>query len=820
MKISYSLNSDLKSHPNKLLKDHLFNVGNYCKETLSLKKLNISVYVDSDILKDVIYLIGIGHDFGKATAYFQKYIRESDEMKKAKLKNKPETHHGLISAIFTYYIVKEYLKTKNLLNEKYYEYLPVISFLVVKRHHGNLQNADDEIIFDDADDEILEKQMNSIDFGKLSEIYNTLFERFKLNWKVIKNKLLDSQPIRIYDEVKYRKEYMIDISKEKRRIRNIEENLFFYFTTLVLYSILLDADKMDAANLKKVKRIDVDENLVDKYKKLKFKKNESKKINKMRNEIYDEVISNVGNVDLDSDKIFSLNVPTGTGKTLTALSFALKLRKRIESEKGYKSRIIYSLPFLSIIDQNFSVFENIFKVVTQESQTSDILLKHHHLSDVLYTRKEDEFENSNDKDRSKDLLLIEGWNSEIVVTTFIQFFYSLISNKNRAIRKVHNMVNAIVILDEIQAIPHKYWLLLKEIMGFFAKHFNTFFIFITATQPLIFDETKGEIISLVRNKEKYFNALNRVELNTNLNAICFDDFRKIIEKDVVENNDKSFLIILNTINTSKNMYNFIKELKIPDRDLYYLSTNIIPKERLKRIKESKKKIRSIIVSTQLVEAGVDIDVDVVYRDFAPLDSINQAAGRCNRNFNNKRGTVKLFILMEKKGEKTYYPYTIYENFLISKTKEVLKAVSEERIEESKFLYLSQDYFERVNVGKSEDKSREILKKVEKLKFDELSAFKLIEKSYPQVDTFIELDENAQSVWEKYQEIVSIKNFEKRRKEFLIIKKKFYDYVISVPARFDLNLPPLVYGFYYVSNDQLDNYYDKDTGFHPGEVDIY
>ena len=802
------------------MKDHLFNVGNYCEETLSLKKLNISLYVDSDILKDVIYLIGICHDFGKATTYFQKYIRESDEIKKAKLKNKPETHHGLISAIFTYYIVKEYLKTKNLLNEKYYEYLPVMSFLVVKRHHGNLQNVDDEIIFDDTDDQTLEKQMNSIDFDKLSEIYNPLLKKFKLNWKVIKNKLLDSQPVRIYDEVSYQKEYIIDFSKEKRRIRNIEENFFFYFTTLVLYSILLDADKVDAANLKKVKRIDIDENLVDKYKKLKFKKNESEKINKTRNEIYDEVISNVKYVDLDSDKIFSLNVPTGTGKTLTALSFALKLRKRIESEKGYKPRIIYSLPFLSIIDQNFFVFKDAFKVVTKESQTSDLLLKHHHLSDVLYTRREDEFENSNDKDRSKDLLLIEGWNSEIVVTTFIQFFYSLISNKNRAIRKVHNIINAIVILDEIQAIPHKYWLLLKKIMSFFAEHFNTYFVFITATQPLIFDETEGEIISLVRNKDKYFNALNRVELSTHLDAICFDDFRKIIEKDIVENSDKSFLIILNTINTSKNMYNFIKELEIPNRELYYLSTNIVPKERLKRIKESKKKRGNIIVSTQLVEAGVDIDVDVVYRDFAPLDSINQAAGRCNRNFNHKKGIVKLFVLKEKKDERSYYPYTIYENFLISKTKEVLKAVSEERIEESKFLYLSQDYFERVNVGKSEDKSREILKKVEKLKFDELSAFKLIEKSYPQVDTFIELDEDAQSVWKKYQEIVSIKDFEKRRKEFLTIKKKFYDYVISVPARFDLNLPPLVHGFYYVANDQLDNYYDKDTGFHPGEVDIY
>jgi len=790
MKTSFLL-SDLKSHPNRLLEDHLSNVGNYCNETLSSKKLNIEKYIDFDTLKDVAYLIGVSHDFGKATSYFQDYISEKDESTRAKLKNKPETHHGFVSSIFTYYVIRDYLLTKNLLGEKYYEYLPMISFLVVKRHHGNLHDASDEVIFDEKDDEFLEKQIRSIDFGELSEIYGSLLSKINLDFdcSIIKDKILHSEPVDIYGKQEFRKNYVKDLSrKEKRLVRNIDEEhtLFFYFITLLLYSILLDADKSDAANLEKIKRIDINENIVDEYKKLKFsdKEGENKKINDMRNEIYEEVISNVERIDLDKDKLLSLNAPTGTGKTLTALSFALKLRKRIESERGYKPRIIYSLPFLSIIDQNFSVFEDVFETVNKEKPTSNILLKHHHLSDVVYTTKEDEFENV-DKDIGKDLLLIEGWNSEIIVTTFIQFFYSLISNRNRALRRVHTITNSIVILDEVQAIQHKYWLLLNKTMKFFAEQFNTHFIFVTATQPLIFNEMRGEIIPLVENKRRYFVSLSRVKLITNLEPICLEDFKEILKKDIMQNSNKDFLIVLNTINSSKDIYDFVTGLNIKNVELHYLSTNIIPKERLIRIKKIKEKsaTRNIIVSTQLIEAGVDIDANIVYRDLAPLDSINQVSGRCNRNFGDKQGIVKLFILREDRHGKAYYPHTIYGSFIISKTKDVFKEIGKNEIEESEFLKLNENYFEKVDIGKSVDESNSILEKVEELKFNDLSDFKLIEKDYPEVDVFIEVDDNAERIWQKYREIISIKDLRERKKRFLGIKKEFYDYVISVPQKY-------------------------------------
>jgi len=825
-----SLSNDLRSHPDRLLLCHLKNVGALSEEILKLKKLNLDGFIDSETLKKVSYIIGITHDFGKTTRFFQEYINEEDEKKKVKLKNKPETHHAFLSSIFAYYSVKQYLTEKRLVKKDYYKYLPIISFLIVKRHHGNLDNADNEIIdFDEDKQDILEKQINSIDFDKIKKIYDRI-SIFKINLENIRKKFG-----RTYKHNDFKrniskpgveviqKEYLElikDFKKDRKLIEYMDEEhtLFYYSITLLLYSILLDADKTDAANLEEVKRVDINENIVDKYKKLKFssKEDENKKINDMRNEIYEEVLSNVQRLNLDKDKILSLNVPTGTGKTLTALSFALKLRKRIESEKGYKPRIIYSLPFLSIIDQNFAVFKDVFEMVDKEKPTSDILLKHHHLSDVVYTRKDDEFE-SVDKDVGKDLLLIEGWNSEIIVTTFIQFFYSVISSRNRAIRKFHNIINSIVILDEVQAIPHEYWLLLNRTIKFFAEYLNTYFIFITATQPLIFDETKKEIIPLVENKKDYFEKLDRVILDLDLKPKIIEDFEDILKKDLLENENKDFLIVLNTINSSKGLYKFICGLNIKNSNIYYLSTNIIPKKRLERITDIKKrtKKRKIIVSTQLIEAGVDIDVDVVYRDFAPLDSINQVAGRCNRNFGDKKGSVKIFILKEEKNGKIYYPHNIYGTFLPFQTENVFKEINKNKIKEKDFLKLNENYFEKVKMGKSDDKSKTILKNVEELKFQELSEFKLIQEVPYKVDVFVELDDESIKVRQEYENIQKIKDSLKRHEKWIKIKNKFHEYVISVDKRKIDSLPSLKEDeIWYISYDSKSDWYDEEIGFNP------
>jgi CRISPR-associated endonuclease/helicase Cas3 len=495
-----SFSCNLYSHPDKLLKEHLSNVGCLSRETLSLKEIESDLQVKKDVLVDLSYLIGVCHDLGKATEYFQNYIKE-----------------------------------------------------------------------------VLDRQIQSIDLNEVKEVYGDMLK------------------VDISYFLSHYREIIKEILQKKKSIRRLKEekNIEYSLITQLLYSILINSDKVDASGISLGKnRGEIPSDLIDKYKTIEGYNKPEEKINIIRNCIYDDVISTVEGLNLEQ-KIYSLNVPTGTGKTLTSLSFALKLREKLKRKKGFTPKIIYSLPFMSIIDQNFDVFERVVKKVNRQPPTTDILLKHHHLADIFFKTEDNEFETT------ESLFLIEGWNSEIIVTTFVQFFHTLISNKNRALRKYHNIVNSIVILDEVQSIPQEYWLLFREIISGFSRYFNTYFIFVTATQPLIF-EPETEIKELVKNKNKYFSVFDRIELTPALEITSIEEFKKIVRVDIENNKEKDFLVVLNTINSSKELYEHLKSFQTERTNYYYLSTNIIPKERLSRIERIKtNKGRKVIVPNSL-----------------------------------------------------------------------------------------------------------------------------------------------------------------------------------------------------------------------------
>jgi CRISPR-associated endonuclease/helicase Cas3 len=218
----------------------------------------------------------------------------------------------------------------------------------------------------------------------------------------------------------------------------------------------------------------------------------------------------------------------------------------------------------------------------------------------------------------------------------------------------------------------------------------------------------------------------------------------------------------------------------------------------------------VIVSTQLIEAGVDIDADIVYRDFAPLDSINQVAGRCNRNSSkDEKGTVLVFIL--KDDRKEFYKY-IYDPFLISKTLDILKPIKEP-IKESEFLDLNNKYFKAVRRGMGEMDSKESLDCIARLAFKDLSEkFKLIEEDYPKMNVFVELDGRAEEIWKQYQDMQSEKNPLERTKKYLRIKKDFSEYLISVDEKYAHYLISDDSSIGYISRAEIPNYYDVETGF--------
>lgn len=764
------------SHPNKELKLHLNNV----------KKLGMNIFENrktiwsnnNQIIKILEIILGT-HDFGKATKYFQEYIIDTENEKFKKSPYKDLKKHGEFSALWTYYLV-----IKEIGNEK----LALIAYMIVRKHHGDLTDfKPEEIVLQGGEKEPFFNQLENFDF----EYFNLIEDR---------EKFLDFIG-NLKSGIKFQMRF-------KKAVTSFNEEDFILCN--YLFSILISADKgeaifydkgVDFEILEEIKenRVKIDGNLVDKYKKIKF--NINTKTDELREEIYKDVENTLGNINIEEERIFSINVPTGTGKTLASFNAALKLREKL----GQEYRIIYNLPFTSVIDQNYSVFE---EVLGEISKDSSVLLKHHYLARKEYTMNDSEVY---EYDISK--YLIENWDSEIIVTTFIQFLNSIITNKNRNLKKYHNIANSIIILDEVQSIPYKYWKLINKTLKIMTKTLNCYVILVTATMPLIFNERKKEIVELASEKEKYFSYFNRIDMDISMlkEKITIEEFNKILLEDIKSNVNDSFLFVLNTIKSSLKIYEFIKN-NFPNKEIIYLSTNIIPKERLERIKKIKNSKSCIVIATQMVEAGVDIDLDRVYRDFGPLDSINQVCGRCNRNgAKDKKGIVKLLNLTDDNNKnKEFYTYVYKDQILGNYTRKTFEEYSEV-IEEKDFFNLSNTYFNYVNNAKEDDTSDEIIEKIDNLSYEELK-IELIPNTFKTVDLFICIDEEAEELWLKYKEIYSKNNnanrYEKQA-QFNKIKRDFLSYVISVPDKFFKEGNE---GFNCIELNMLKQYYDECTGF--------
>lgn len=779
--------TDLMSHPNKKLENHLKNVADFSYDVFNFLEIE-----NKELFSNISFLIGLTHDFAKSTSFFQTYL--SDHTKKE------NTQHSFLSAIFTYYVVKNYLDKNNI---NFESNLSIISYIVVLAHHGNLK---DITKLDDYNEKKINSKMvlkQIEDLKSSDDNLSKFYDDFEIDF------------FRFFDEFDEISEEITD----ELLIFSFEGNIDNYFYILLFYSSLLDADKMDASESKRINRENIPGDIVDIFKKNNLRDSKDN-INKTREEAYQEVNGNILNMDLN-EMILSIELPTGIGKTFTGVSAALKLKERINNELNFNPRIIYSLPFLTIVDQNSDTISSILNESSLKG--SNFLLNHNHLSDMNY--KSNDLENY---DISNSKILIEGWNSEIIVTTFIQFFYSIISNKNKSLRKFHNITNSIILLDEIQSLPYKYWKIINLFFKKLAYEYNCWIILMTATQPYIFKE--NEIKSLVDNVDYYFNKFDRVNYNFNLDSQNFEDFKKEFVDKISNDSKNDYLVVLNTINSSKELYEFIKDYySVMDYDIYlddcngicyigddiqliYLSNNIIPKHRLEKINAIKESNRqSIVISTQLIEAGVDIDVDIIYRDLAPLDSLVQTAGRCNRSGNKEKGIVNVISLRNENGKS--YSSFIYDSLLLNKTKEVLTSLNQ--ISEKEFnLAAAKNYFKLIyNSGTQDDY---LIKIIENLRFPEIpSNFKLIEEDIQKVDVFVVINSEAKLLFEKYNDIIN--NYEgfDRNNEFLKIKNKFYKYVISVDETKIESANNLCNDeIFYIGENDVFRKYDLDTGFKP------
>ena len=336
-------------------------------------------------------------------------------------------------------------------------------------------------------------------------------------------------------------------------------------------------------------------------------------VNSLRRQVFEWCIREAQN----EPNIFSLTVPTGGGKTLASLAFSLN-----HAIAHAKNRIIYVIPFTNIIEQTASVFRRI-------PNFESAVLEHH--SNLV----EDDSEMES---RIHLRLATENWDAPLVVTTAVQFFESLYSCKSSRCRRLHNIVNSVVIFDEAQCIPPGFLRPIVFAIKELAKYYNVTPLFCTATQPVLarlrsvdFDLREGfetEPIEIVPDPEDLSQRLKRVRfqlVSKRLTPLSHDELAEILDKE-----ESSLLCIVNRKEDARRLASLIRTGRV-----FHLSTNMCPEHRsdvlskVKRLLDEKTEILRV-VSTSLVEAGVDLDFPVVYRAIAGLDSIIQAAGRCNR----------------------------------------------------------------------------------------------------------------------------------------------------------------------------------------------
>jgi CRISPR-associated endonuclease/helicase Cas3 len=739
----------------------------------------------------MVWIIGMTHDLGKATHYFQTYLKAPED-EKEKFKNKPETHHSLLSALYTFRLTEELLiHHSSEYHGSYAEFLPFFAFWAVKKHHGSLEDPVRDELSTPFYREI-PRQIRAMNTDVLAEHLDMCYK--KISCPMIQKLLPDPIESWIHETFENQMNQKSIRFKLPRTYPSDEKG---YFLMTYFYSLLLYADKNSVIFEHHMpERPDISPTAVQEYKKRTFGR-PVKQMDRIRESVYKEALSNAEQVDIHRVKSFSLNIPTGTGKTLTGLATALTFRERIHKTEGYTPRIIYALPFMSIIDQNFQVFQDVF-----HDPSSRMLLKHHSMADLFYKEKGSDEEYNVNESR----FLIESWDSEIIVTTFVQIFHTLLSNNHHSLKKFHKFAGSILILDEVQSIPLKYWGLIRLMLRGMIRYLNTRIIFMTATQPELL--TRDEVHELVPRKDHYFSCLNRVTLNFHPETVTLNVLADMLSEDI-EKTDDSILVILNTIGETLILFEEMQK-RFPGLKKEYLSTNIIPLSRQERIARIRRdpSIR-LVITTQLVEAGVDMDMDQVWRDFGPLDTINQAAGRCNRHdMKSQRGKVRIFKITDEKGN-FYYKRIYGDNPLgMILTKSIYKNKNE--IEEKDFLESISEYYTLIQEGLEHPSGDHFIQSVQSLHYPDIGRFTLIEDTrYYQADLFITVDSTAEAIWQRFCDISIMADPIEKVNALSLIKKDLYRYIISVPYKY---VKTKRRGIHVLPLKRVPDHYDSITGF--------
>jgi len=544
-------------------------------------------------------LAALLHDMGKLSDEFIEYLRENDIGKRGSV---------IHSTQGAKYIFEECQK------QSLPPYIAEIIAICIAGHHGNLMDA-----ISPAGDTPL--------YDKLTGHGDRLhYDDAKLSFQRVFPPLYIQERLALCEK---------ELEAFVRRGGESNQNRAFALNMMIrgVFSCLIDSDRYNAYCFETEKQqeralpiVPWDE-LIERLDSYLSSKSTESEIDQIRHQISEQCLHTANR----QPGIYKLAVPTGGGKTLSGLRFALN-----HARKNGMDRIIYVVPYLSILDQNA---KDIRKAL-QSSSEEDFIVEHH--SNIVMPDNEEKIKEIK--------LLTSRWNQPIIITTFVQFMESVFSSNASKLRKFHNMANAVIIFDEVQSIPIKCIHLFNATANYLSGCCGSTILLCSATQPL-FNKTERPICfsegqNLIQNVDDLFDSLKRTRivdktLAGGYSTEALRDF--VIDKLRTSGN---CLVIVNTKRGAAELYRSVEEyfngIPIKEIDIVHLSTSMCPAHRLSLIESLKKDLKNsgkkiLCISTQLIEAGVDISFRCVVRATAGLDSIAQAAGRCNRNAEDAGG---------------------------------------------------------------------------------------------------------------------------------------------------------------------------------------
>lgn len=826
----YKYLAHIKDNREETLQEHTELANKYFEKIVEYKNLKLFFKRIKNILnlenqEEELYYKMIDdvvnfHDFGKINSQFQIDKMLNEEILKMEDKYNISgvlgSDHSLLSAsmFIAYYFGKitdliEIVETKKIVI--LFEILFALSY-VISKHHGNL----------DSFEEYIEKLSRNNDENILKELKNMSVS----NGGILLQAFLEKETVNIFFNFI---EIYISERKNKENISS-EEAMAIFTLTKMMFSLLIASDYYSTSefmqeikyeNFGNMGNTDIIKKEYENSEIIKSIRNKEKNgiannkdINNFRTKIFLEAEKNLEK-NKDSN-IFFLEAPTGSGKSNTALNLSLKLLS--EDRK----KIFYVYPFNTLVEQNMNTLKNIFG--NNEEVIKNIAVVN---SVTALTNKD-----SRDipiEEYSDILMDRQFLNYPFIVTTHVGIFNSLVGNTKEDCMPFYQLANSVIVFDEIQAYKNTIWTEIIKILNSYAKLLNIKIIIMSATLPnfsyLLDEEEKNNISKLIENRDEYFNNAifkNRVEVNYDLLSEQKIEYEELLEH-IVENSLNSQKILIEFI--SKNDAKKFFELCENNEDLnvnheILILTGEDNKARrnsiIKKINSKDKRI--VLISTQLIEAGVDIDVDVGYKNISGLDNEEQFLGRINRSC-KKSGKAYFFYLTDAK--KVYKNSVIIENKLnlfsdemrdvlenknfdifYSKVLEILKRKAKEKI--------NNDNFETIIFNKKFRLLKERMKLIEEQDDKKTYFFNrtLTDEEIEEIGENIDGSE----VWKRYVEILKEENYAKKIVELSKIREKMMYFLYEVKKNVELNYSDIKGSIIYI--DDGDKYFTD--GIYTGE----